>query len=116
MNHFNDKDSFHQSQQDHTTENNDSLSSYRSASSQESILSQHSSRSILDKKPTGKFSWIYSQTGSHLLSSESRDEQRVKKNEDRSPSTRSFSSRQSNNSKLSTKFSPQGRIIYSSNR
>ncbi len=70
MNHFNDNDRFHQPKQDHTSEeklneNNESLSSDRSATSQESILSQHSSRSILDppthihKKPTSKFSWIY---------------------------------------------------------
>jgi len=84
---LNVKNDFHKPKQDHYTrerlpqqqkteehhsmqsleDDNDSLSSYRSASSQESILSQHSSRSILDpptaihKKPTSKFSWIYSQ-------------------------------------------------------
>jgi len=102
--YFNDKNKFHKSKQDYNRkerlvpkqrddkvednisiklheDDNDSLSSYRSttnASSQESVLSQPSSRSVLnppdniynkrrDKKKKSKFSLIYIQMHINIL-------------------------------------------------
>jgi hypothetical protein len=88
-------------------EDDDSLSSYQSttsADSPKSFLSQHSSRSVLDlptniqKKPSKE---------RNLFS-----EEQKKKNENRSPSTRSFVSQQSKDRESNSHYSLTSMINY----